>query len=210
MFILYYHPDEYWSDKQLWNVWDVARCWGSELTATVRFYKIDASTDTDINSRTSMAPTMVMVVPDSAGKLIVLNAAVGYLDRGQTYDFFVQGMKNPLDPAGHSVIKANAADIPFLLSTLKRPVLALYYNSDSLLSIVEASIFEQAALAHGGQATFVKVNINQDEQDSKHLGSIPALAAYKADTAGQVAETTTAVGFRDQLEVELFIQRALE
>jgi hypothetical protein len=204
MFVLYYRKGDAHCQEQENNILDVARNWGDYLTSTVRFYKVDVDADTDTGSRVAAVPTMVMVVPDSNGHLIVLNTAEGLLDHDQTYDFFVQGMKNPLaSKFGVSYVQeCTAADVAFYAH--QHPVATLYYNSDSLLSLVERNLFEKEAQAHADM-TFLAIDVTQDEQDSNRLGGIPTVVVYRENDDGQLEQSKPAAGLMDERSLERYI-----
>jgi hypothetical protein len=211
MFILYYKSGDPVSGLQQWNIEDVARNWGGYLTNSVRFYKVDIDNDVTTNSRVVSVPTMLMVVPDPSGKLKVLNCHVGYLDHEQTYDFFQKGMKYPAEsvqPQPH----ANAITpdmVPGLIESRSLPVLALYYDSSSILSAVEEVLFDKLSAAHAAQMSFVKIDVIQDEDDTNKLGGIPCLVLYQLAPDGTLLESQPVNGFRDADGLEALIQSAI-
>lgn len=201
MFVLYYRNGDVLSAKQEMRVQDAS--YRQPWKDIVRYYKVDAAGDTDKSSRTATEPVMIMVVPDAGGKLIVLNAAVGYRSQAETYDFFVESMKNPPVVKQPSVvIKANASDVAYEIERSKRPVAVLYYHSDSFLGLVEEQIFEQVSRAHSQEMSFMKIDVIQDEQGTTSLGGTPSVVVYQDNGQGEVIATSSAVGFQDRAGIE--------
>jgi hypothetical protein len=201
MFVLYYRNGDVRSAKQEMRVQEA--CYRQPWKDIVRYYKVDAAGDTDQSSHTSDQPTMIMVVPDPSGKLIVLNAAVGARSQAETYDFFVQSMKNPPVVKQPSVvIKANASDVACEIQRTQRPAVVLYYRSDSFLGLVEEQIFEQVSRAHAKEMSFMKIDVIQDEQGTTSLGGVPSVVVYQDNGRGEITATAQAIGFHDSVGME--------
>jgi len=205
MFILYYKSGESASAQQQWEVEDVARNWGGYITNSVRFYKIDVDQDVTTNSQIGVTPTMLMVVPDSQGKLKVLASSTGLLTHEQTYDFFQKGMENQDGELRSHVSKVTPDKVGDLLQSRGLPVVTLYYDGSSFLSAVEQVFFDQLAVLHSSEASFLKIDVSQCAYDSGEHG-VPSVRVYDQDADGSPFPCYVVSGFRDLagLEAALF------
>jgi hypothetical protein len=205
MFILYYKAGDAACVQQQWEVEDVARNWGGYITNSVRFYKINVDEDGTTHSQIGVTPTMLMVVPDPQGKLKVLASSTGLLSHEQTYDFFQKGMENQDGGLRSHVSKVTPEKIAGLLQGRGLPVVTLYYDGSSFLSAVEEVFFDQLALTHATEASFVKIDVSQCDYDNGQHG-VPSVRVFDQDADGNPFTCYVVSGFLDLagLEAALF------
>ncbi len=196
MFILYYKQGDPASERQQRYIEDVARNWGDYVSNTVRFYKIDVDADVTTSTHVGRTPLILMLVPGSNGQLKVLNSAVGALTHEEIYDFFQAAMKNQANGNIKSHCrKVTADEVLPLMQASGLPVVTLYYDSSSLLSAVQEVYFEQLAAMYSNEMNFVKIDLIQDEEDSKSLGGIPCIAVYNLEEDGCIMINKVHNGF---------------
>lgn len=176
---------------------------GSQWYGFVRFYKVDFRMDDDPGS-TINHPALVLFQQDSNGKMVILNSTISSFDpskpedRTRLYQFFEQGLKKLGSTAPTtsnidevSVSKGDTAHQQLLAEVQKSPLpaLVLFYKKDSLLSELEAQVFEQASQSWDDKVHFIKVEVTQDHYRVYVPG--PGIAFYRGG-ANQTALTCIA------------------
>ena len=202
MVILFHNANDKASLQQEILLQDAGQGWVNSL----RFYRVDISKEKD--SKTGTTPTVMFVQPDKNGYPILLAASSKLMDRASTFDFLSAGMKavrsSRPSPAIQHLSDISADQIAEIVSRNNCPVVVLFYEDNSFLSILSEQVLLSCTGKYNQRAIFLRSS--DDLVPQLVPGTRPSIGSFKPITGGKVS-VESLYGFNDKKRTEQFLDR---